>query len=418
MSILIKDINILTQDKLVEKTNIYIEYDRISYIGERTNFTADTVIEGRGRTVMPGFVNAHTHAAMVLMRGYADGLPLQKWLFDCIFPIEDKLCDKDIYWGTKLAILEMLSTGTVLFNDMYFFCDTFCEAVKESGIKVLCARGLTSDKISGFENDVKILENIKTYERFNGTENNRIHITFGPHAIYTCTPEYIAECAKIARQYNVKLHIHLSETETENSDAFIKYGKTPTEFMRDLGVFDTGCIAAHCVHLTENDMEILKQYKVDVVYNPESNLKLSSGIAPMKTLYEKGINLCIGTDGASSNNNLNMIEEMHTAALLSGIPTKDIFKMATQNGARALGFYDTGDVKEGMKADIIIVDTEKPHYYPKHDMYANMVYSAQGADVDYTIVDGKVLYKEGEYLTLDAEKIKYEVMQAKERLFG
>lgn len=416
MSILIKNADILSSGSLTENTNIFIEGSRISYIGDRNDFEADTVINGRHRVVMPGLINAHTHSSMTLFRSYADGLPLEQWLYTKIFPAEDKLAGEDVYNASALAILEMLSTGTTAFCDMYFFIEDIAKAVEQTGIRAKICRGLTNSSKSGFESDERIKENIDFFNKHHNTCGGRITVGFGMHSVYTCTPEYLKYCAGAVKELGAMSHVHLSETETENKNCIAAYGKTPAEIMLEAGVFDTPCIAAHCVHLSEEEMDILKSKGVTVAFNPTSNLKLKSGTADIDKMAQKGLNIALGTDGASSNNNLNMFEEMHIGALVSGLGSEQLLSMATVNGARALGIEDLGKIEQGATADMILVDTDKPHFYPDHDIAANMIYSAQGADVETTIVDGKILYDKGEYKTADFEKIKYNVTKSMERL--
>lgn len=418
MSILIKNATVLSCNTLAKNVNIFIEEDCINYIGEKDDFKADTVLNGNNRVVMPGLVNSHTHSSMTLLRNYADGLPLEEWLFTKIFPVEDKMSPTDAYHGTELAILEMLASGTTTFNDMYTwqFMDNIAKAVSESGIRANLTVGLLSGNTNGFETDERLNKNIELYKKFHGSEKGHIRIGFGLHSVYTCTPEYLKYCGEAAHSLGAMCHIHLSETLTENEGCMAKYQKTPTVLMNEAGVLDGPCVAAHCVHLNDNDREILAEKGVSIALCPSSNLKLKSGIANIPAMGS--LNLTVGTDGASSNNNLNMFEEMHLAALLSAFPAERVLSAATINGAAALDFENIGEVREGFKADLIIVDTDKPHHVPMHDLRAAMVYSAQGSDVETTIVDGKILYHKGEFKTADYERIKYDVQKSKNRLFN
>ena len=417
MSILIKNVRIITSGSDAYCANIYIENDKIAYIGDRCDFKADNVINGGGRVAMPGLVNCHTHSSMTLFRSYAEGLSLEDWLFTKIFPAEARLCGDDVKNGTLLAALEMIASGTTCFNDMYFFLDDIAEAVAQTGIRAQISRGLSNNDRIEYKDEEKYLDNLRFYKDYSGAADGRITAGFSLHAVYTCSPEYLKYVAGEVKKVGASMHVHLSETETENKNCIEAYGMTPTVLMEQAGVFDvTPCVAAHCVHLSDSDIKILKKHGVYVAVNPSSNLKLKSGIPGIKRLKDAGLALTIGTDGASSNNNLNMFEEMHLAALLSGLSPDEIITAATKTGAEALGLPDIGEVKEGFKADLILIDTDKPHFHPIHDLRADMVYSAQGSDVETVIINGKIVYKDREFLTADFEKIKFDAEKSKNRL--
>lgn len=416
MKTLIKNAKVLIGDSLKE-INILVEGEVIKYLGDEEPFV-DTVIDGTHKVALPGLVNAHTHSPMTLLRSYADGLPLEKWLFEKIFPIEDKMVYEDIYWGSMLGILEMIASGTTAFNDMYGFVEAIFEAVSDTGIRANLCRGLLSDKTKDFESDERLKANIEDFKKYNGALGGLVTVGFGIHSVYTCTPEYLRACAYEAKRLGSMAHIHLSETETENKNCIQKYGKTPTEQMHDAGVFDLPCVAAHCVHLSNTDMKILAAKGVSAAFNPTSNLKLRSGIAKIQDMIDAGINVAIGTDGASSNNNLNMMEELHIGGILSGVKSETAFNMGTKNGVTALGYKNIGEIKEGFKADIILLDVDKPHFYPVHDMRANIIYSASGADVCSVMVNGKLLYHKRQFLTADFERIKYNAEKCKNRLLS
>ncbi|MBQ7718019.1 MAG: amidohydrolase [Clostridia bacterium] len=417
MSILIKNIKIITSGSDIYEADVYIENDKIKYIGAGADFTADTVINGAGRVLMPGLINTHTHSSMTLFRSYAEGLSLEDWLFTKIFPAEARLCGEDVKNGTLLAAMEMIASGTTCFNDMYFFLDDILAAVSETGIRAQISRGLSNNDRIEYKNEEKFLDNLRFYKDFNGAADGRVTVGYSLHAVYTCSPEYLKYVAGEVKKSGGTMHIHLSETETENKNCLETYGVTPTVLMDRAGVFDISpCVAAHCVHLSDEDIKILQSKGVFTAMNPSSNLKLRSGIPDIKRLNYSGINWTIGTDGASSNNNLNMFEEMHLAALLSGLTPDEVITAATKTGAKALGLANLGEIKEGYKADLIIVDIDRPHFHPIHDLRADMVYSAQGADVETVIINGKIVYKNREFLTADFEKIKFEAEKSKNRL--
>jgi len=424
MNVLLKDIDIITADSgipFIKKGNIGICGDRIAFVrgsGEvPEGFKADRIIDGRHRLAMPGLVNAHTHCAMTLMRNMSDDLPLEEWLFDRIFPVEAKLTPENVYWGTLLGIIEMVKSGTTAFADMYLHMDEVARAVVESGIRAnLCRNPIK------YENGKKCepCDGFEYYRRWNGSANGRIRVYVEVHSTYLYTEESLKDAAQLAKEYGTGIHIHLLETAKEREESIAKYGMDSVEICEKCGIFDVPVLAAHCVHLSEEDVEILKAREVNVVHNPTSNLKLGSGIADIPRLIERGISVSLGTDGASSNNNLNMFEEVHLAALIHKgvnrdprlVSAEQAVMMATANGSKAIGFGgETGCIKEGLKADLIILDTDKPHFYPMNDPISAVVYAAQGADVDTVIVDGSIIMEGREFKTVDEERVKFEVAE-------
>jgi len=434
MGYIIENITVVTCDddgiKILKNAVVETEDNIITYVGPKKEFpdiNRKVRIDGTGKALIPGLVNAHTHIPMTLLRSYADDMDLHTWLFDHIFKIEDKLTDEDVYWGTQLGLMEMLSGGTTCFSDMYYYVDRIAEATAESGMRALLSRGLTNNEDKeDYGDDFRINEAVETFRKWNGEVNGRIRIAFAPHAIYTCAPKYIRAIRDTAEKFNAYIHVHLDETIKEHNDSLHQFGKTPARHLYDIGLFDLPTIAAHCVFVTEEDLDLMKEKNVSFVHNPGSNLKLGSGIAPVPEALKKGINVALGTDGASSNNNLNMWEEMNLAALIHkgarrdplAVKAEEAFKMATVNGARALGFNNTGKIKEGFAADMVIINLSKPHYLPEHNLLSNLAYSAQASDVETVFVDGKILYDKGEYRTLDREKILYNVNKVCRRLFG
>lgn len=382
---------------------------------------AETVIDGKNLIVMPGLINTHGHAAMTLFRSYADDMPLQQWLEQKIWPIEEHLESDDIYWASMLAIAEMIKGGTTTFTDMYFFMDRVAEAAAESGIRAVLSRGLVG---LGDGGDVGLSETEALINRWHGSENGRINIAIGPHALYTCPLQFLDKVMELAAKTGLPLQIHLSETRREVEDCLKEHGVTPPQLLLNSGLFNFDVTAAHCVHLSDADIDILAENKITVAHNPGSNLKLGSGVAPVVKMLQKGINVGIGTDGASSNNNLDMIEEMRLAALLAkGIamdPTllnaRIALQMATSIGAKTLFLKDTGTLREGAKADIVGLRCDRPHLTPMHDPLAHLVYASAAADVEMVIVDGKLLLSGGELLTIDEEKVRAEVNRSAQRL--
>lgn len=416
MNISINNIEALLPDGVHGNCSVYIEGNSISGIGiPPESFRADKIIDGRGKLLIPGLINSHTHSYMTVFRNYADDLSFHDWLFGKILPMEDKLSGIDCYWGTLLGIMEMLSTGTSCFLDMYIFPNTVTEAVCQSGMRAVLSRGLTGGVTDVGGGERRIREAISDIESCAG--NNRISFMLAPHAPYSCDEGYQREVAAAARELGVGIHTHLSESRRENDEILEKYGCTPTELMARTGLLTAGTVAAHCVHLTDGDIKIFRDRGISVATNPVSNLKLANGIAPVPELLEAGVNICIGTDGPASNNSLNMIREMGYAALLhkgvTGNPemmgAEEVLKMATRNGAAALGLGDiTGEIAVGKRADVTIIGLNKPNMLPHNSAVSALVYSANGSEVETTIVDGEILYDRGQFPTIDADRVIFE----------
>jgi len=432
IDLLITNVDIITMDDanmVIKDGCIGIKDGSISFISDSipNNIATKNQINGKGKLAMPGLFNAHSHSAMTLMRNYADDIALEAWLFDNIFPIEAKLTEKDVYWGTMLGIAEMVKSGIVAFADMYMFMDEVARAVTESGVKA----NICKSPVQFFEGgELKRLDKsqgtIDYYNKYHNSADGRIKVFVEIHSTYMFNEKTLSNAAALAKQLNTGIHIHLLETTTEVESSRRDYGMTSVEICKKTGVLDVPVLAAHCVHLTDSDMGIMKEMGCSIVHNPTSNLKLGSGIARVPQMLEMGINVCLGTDGAASNNNLNMFEEMNLAALIhKGVAmdpqlmkAETVLKMGTCNGARALGFGDSGMIKEGMKADIILIDTDKTHFYPKSNLVSAIVYSAQAADVDTVIVDGEVIMENRTFKNIDEERIKYEVDSLSSRLLS
>jgi len=420
MNTLIKDITVLTmgeEREPIKDTNIYIEGNEIKYIGElKEEFRVDKVIDGKRKVALPGLINGHTHIGMSLLRNYADDLPLHDWLTQKIWPVEAKLIGKDVYWGSMLSIVEMIRSGITCFADMYFFMEEVGKAIEESGIRGVLSRG-TIEEDDEKLNKEKIEYTRDLYKNWHGKANNRIKVMVAPHAPYTCSPDYLKELIALADELNAGIHIHLSETKKEVDDSFEEHEKSPIKHVYDLGLFKRPTLAAHCVHVSSEDIEILKKNNVQVVNNPTSNLKLASGFAPVEEMLNKGVNVALGTDGSSSNNNLNMFEEMHLASIINkavnksatSIPAIKALEMATINGGKALFWDDEiGSLEVGKKADLILVDMDKPHFYPIHNIVSALAYSAQASDVETVIVNGRIIMEDYYIKTVDEERIIFE----------
>lgn len=399
------------------KKNFFIgvKDGKIEYIGkEKPTGDWGEKYNGKHGLLMSGFVNAHSHAPMTLLRGYGENLPLDRWLNEKIFPFEAKLTDEAIEAATSLACAEMLRFGTVSFSDMYFFCQSMAKSILQSGIKCNLSRGITVFDDSDYKNLCAYKDNIDLIKNYQDAGDGRLKIDLCIHGEYTTTPKVVASLANHAKETSTNIHIHLSETKKEHEECKQRHGKTPAKYFADLGLFERPTTAAHCVWVEDEDIEILKKYGVTVACNPASNMKLASGFAPVPKMLEKGVNIALGTDGCASNNNLNIMQDLYLFALIyKGItndPTvitpEQAIKVATLNGFKSQGRKNSGKIALGQKADIIVINTDTPYMYPQTDILCNIVYCAQGNDVKLTMVDGKVLYKDGEYLTIDIEKVK------------
>ena len=406
--ILIKNIAIVTQNKrrqIINRGAIVIESDIIEALGSNQTIEkkyrrrAKKIIDGQGKIALPGLINAHTHLAMTLLRGYADDLPLEKWWFNHIYPAESKFTPKHVYWGSLLGTLEMIKSGTTCFTDFYYFQDQVAQASRRIGIRtVLGQAGLETPnfEFKTLDQAIEITQKlIKKYQN-----KDLIRVSLSPHMFQTISLDGYRKLKKIACQHNLILSTHLAETKQEVNYCLSKYKKSPVQVLSREGILDKKTLLAHCCWLTKKEIKVLSQLKASVVHCPISNMKLASGIMPLSEMLKAGINVCLGTDGACSNNNLDMFEEMKTAALLHKVsqlePTvagaQTILDMATINGAKALGLdKEIGSLEPGKKADLIIVDFEKPHLTPCHNIVSHLVYAVQGSDVETVVINGRII---------------------------
>ena len=377
----------------------------------------DEVIDGRGNLLIPGLYNTHCHAAMTIFRGYGEDLPLDRWLNEKIFPAEDKLTQVAVRTGTELAIAEMLANGIVSFSDMYMFEDMVGKAVLDTGIKANLSRSIVSFTDADPAADFRFDETRALVSEFHGADDGRILVDASLHAEYTNTERMTRFIAEYAVREGLGVQIHLSETEKEHAECMARReGRSPAAFFRDCGLFDARTTAAHCVWVTEDDMDILREKKVAVAHNPVSNLKLGSGVMPMRKMLDRGVLVTLGTDGAASNNNLDILKEMQYAILLgkgiSRAPEKvvasEMLPIATVNGALAQGRENCGKIETGYRADAVLIDLDSIHAIPSYGYETTLLYSANSSDVRMTMVDGRVLYRNGEYKTIDIEKLKYQ----------
>lgn len=411
MNILIENVKILTMadGEVIKNGNIYIENEKIKKItSDKIDFSYDKKIDGKNYLAMPGFVNSHTHVGMSLFRNFSDDVDLMTWLNEKIWPLEYKLIEEDVYWASLLSHAEMIMTGTTSFADMYYFEDQTIKALEKSKMRAQISRGLTLED----EDYTKIKENIDLFKKYENSQDGRINIAFGPHAVYTTDKNYLKEINKYAKKYKMPIHIHLSETKTENTDCMKRFNQSPTEVFEECGIFENKTIAAHGVYLSDKDLDILSKYDVSVVHNPSSNLKLSSGFLDCTRVINKKINLAMGTDSSASNNNLSMIKEISLTSLVSkynnpqNLKAYDVLKMATINGAKALGLDDKiGTLEEGKLADIILIDLNNPNHTPQNNLISSLPYSTFDKDVSYVIINGDLVYDDKKFVYLNEEEI-------------
>ena len=431
MKILFENANILLRKEghysVLNKAYLATDGKYISYIGkEKPNDIFDLVKDFSNKLLMPGLVNAHTHTPMVFLRGLGEGEKLDKWLNDYIFPTEAKMTPEIISTASYYAILELLASGVTSFTDMYFYPEETAEAVRRSGIKANLTKYIRCFDEDQKVEDSEIPASVKFYEEWNDKGDGRIKVDFGIHAEYTNKKFIVHEYSKICKEKNARMHIHLSETKKEVEECIEKYGVTPPKWFENLGTFDNPTSAAHVVWPEGDDLQILKNHDVTVMHNPSSNMTLGSGFAPVSKMLKLGINVALGTDGAASNNNLNMFEEMHMCAMLPNgfhldpqyLSCESVIDMATINGAKSQGRNDTGVLEVGMCADIIALDMKKIHLYPTLDYPALICKSAQAGDVCMTMVDGKILYENGLYFSLDRTKITEEFKALVEKFYN
>ena len=421
--ILIKDGYLITMDakrRVFERGSILVEGDKIVSVGEEVRGSAEEVIDARGKVVMPGLINAHTHLSMTLLRGLADDMALMPWLETKIWPIEKHLRNEDVYAGALLGCLEMIKSGTTCFADQYFFMESVARAVTESGIRGVLAHGMI-EAGKPDKGEAEIVASESFVKACHGMAEGRVRAMFGPHAAYTCSPEFLIRVKELAAKYRIGIHIHVSETKDEVELIQKKYGRRPVEHLDAIGFLGPEVLAAHCVWLNDGEIATLKMRGVKPVHCPVSNMKIACGVSPVPEMLHAGIWVALGTDGAASNNSLDMFKEMKFAALLNKVhrlnaevmPAQSVLEMATVNGAAALGLSsEVGSLEAGKKADIVIVDMEKPHLVPRHNVISHLVYSAVGSDVDTVIVDGKIIMSGRKVLSLDEQEVLNMAMEA------
>ena len=419
--LIIKADFVLKMDKglsVIENGAIAVKDGKIVFVGTSEEvfkkYAAGKTIGGKGYAAFPGLVNTHTHAPMVYFRGLEDDLPLKVWLEEHIWPAEEKwLSHEFVGDAVELACLEMLKAGITVYNDMYFYGDAIARSTKNIGMRAVIGAGILDFPSKTAKTTEEYFSNAENFIK-DWIGDELIVPGIAPHAPYTCSPDTMQRAKRLSGKYNIPLHVHLSETEWEVGEIRNKYGKTPIALLESIGILDERVIAAHCVWATDEEINILARRKVGVAHCIESNMKLTSGIAPVVKMLNSGVKVTFGTDGAASNNDLNILSEMSTAAkvhkAVSGDPTalnaKQAFLMATRWGAEALGLGSiSGSIEEGKSADIVIADMKKPHLTPMYDIYSHIVYSMNAADIDTVIVNGKVVIDNRRLTTADESEI-------------
>jgi 5-methylthioadenosine/S-adenosylhomocysteine deaminase len=431
VDLLIQNAMVLTlndSDDIFHPGGVAIRDDEIVWVGPEGTLPPQLEPEKRldmaGGLIMPGLVNAHTHAAMTCFRGLADDLPLSVWLNDHIFPAEKKISGELVYHGTLLACAEMILGGTTTFCDMYLFEDQVARAAREAGMRALVGEvlyGFPSPNYGSPEQGLSFTRDlIRSWEK-----DPLVSVAVEPHAVYTCPPDLLRACNEIAEEFQVPMIIHLSESEDEVREVKKRYGASPTVHLEKLGLLTEHLVADHCVVLNDREMDLLAERGVRVVHNPESNMKLASGVAPVPELLSRGVVVGLGTDGCASNNNLDMFAEMDTTAKLHKVhrldPTvmgaKTVTQLAVKGGCRALGLErQVGSLEPGKKADLIGLDLERPHLTPLYNIYSHIVYTASAADVTLTIINGRVVMRNRELFSLDVERVMAEVRAIAKRI--
>ncbi len=411
--ILIKNTKYIDVEESVVKgpCDVLIDGNRVKKIADNIDDAGAYTIDGTDKLLMPGLFNTHNHIAMSVFRNYADDMELMDWLQNKIWPLESKLTAEDIYWASLLTFIELVKTGTTAFNDMYMFCERVFDAANEIGMRGLIARGMTNDAVKK-EREANIRDMYEKYHQKDGL----LRLVIAPHAIYTTGPEYLKICIDLAKELDLIIHTHANETITEVNNSYKEYKKSPIKLFKELGMFDQKTILAHCVHLSEEDMDIIAKNNALVSLNVSSNMKLASGIPDIKNMSMRGIKLAIGTDGASSNNMQNMFTEMRAVSLAAKARSLDpkvmsadeVLKLATINPYKYI-FDEDINISEGSLADLILIDLDNTNLKPQNNLISAMVYSMNGSEVDTTIINGKIIMENKKMKNIDEDLVASKV---------
>lgn len=400
----------------IKKDDLFINGTKIESVGNNSvcNTECYEVIDAENKLIIPGLINSHTHVYMNFMKNSADDVPFDDWLYKRIFPVEARMEKKDYYWSTMLGLIEMIKTGTTCYLDMHICQDECAKAAKDAGVRAFIGKCLTGTDLyaDGYESFKNALAEKDKYE------SDLIKFVLSPHSVYACSPEFLKQVSSEAQNRGMLKHIHLSESHNEVKKCLSEYGRTPVEFLRDTGFLDDKTIAAHCVKLSTGDINILREKRVNVVTNPSSNAKLGNGIAPVSALMKSGVNVCLGTDSAASNNTLNMFREMGIFSFIHKANNESATELcadavlgcATVNAAKALGMETkTGVISEGAYADLVIIDLNSISLFPNNNIISSLCYSANGSEVESVMIGGRFVMKNRILTTIDAERVCYEV---------
>ncbi|MGD2144995.1 MAG: amidohydrolase [Anaerolineae bacterium] len=430
MRTLIRDVTAITldeEDRILRGAEIAIDGHTITAVGEAPSaFQPHHVIDGRERLALPGFFNAHCHAAMTLERGWAEDLPFDRWLNEKIWVAESALEEQDVYWGAALACCEMIRAGVVGFGDHYFWMTQVARVVEEAGLKANLAWCQFGTGVEHEIGGVTLGDTVGFVRDWHGAADGRIRCMLGPHSPYMCPPAFLRTVVDAAHELDVGIHLHVAESQDQVDRSLEVHGATPVAHLNALGVFVVPTLAAHCIVVDEEDVRILAQREVHVAHTPKTYLKLAMSVAPLPAFLKVGVRAALGTDGPASNNDMNMLEVLRITGLYhknalgepEALPRTKLLRLATRSGAQALGFDQSGVLAPGRAADLILLDTRAPHWFPRHDLAAGVVYAAHPSDVTHVIVDGKLLLRDGELLTLDEKRILYEAERRGFRMVG
>lgn len=414
MTLCITGGRVLLPDLAIREADVLIDTERGDILDVDANLDGDETLDANGGLVIPGLVNAHTHVAMTLFRGYADDKPVGAWLQEDIWPVEALLTPEDVRVGAELGVLEMIRSGTTTFADMYFEAGQTADVVRESGIRALLGRGTVTLGKDGDQVQEDVDRSIQVATALDGAADGRITTAAMPHALSTVGEASLRELVARSTDHGHRLHYHANENRETDVDPLVdEHGERPLVYADALGLLREGDFLAHCVHVDEAEIELLAERGVAAVHCPASNMKLASGMAPVQKMLDAGVTVALGTDGAASNNSLDMFDEMRDAAMVgklaagdaAAVPAETVLRMATSDGARALGI-DAGRIEPGATADLAVVDFDRPHLTPVHDEVSHLVYAASGADVRHTVCDGRVLMRDREVLTLDEDRVR------------
>lgn len=424
MNILIKNALAVLPGGCAENATVCVRDNIIAAVNSvPADFTADKVIDASDKLMVPGFINAHTHVHMTALRNKADDLNFMTWLFDKVIPMEDKLTPQDAYFSIQLAFMEMLESGITCFLDMHMFPDLIVRATLDAGMRAVISRGFQGGREDIEGGKRRIREAKADIEKYKGIPN--IDFMLAPHAPYTCDGDYLDEIAALADEMGLGINTHLSESQDEQDTIMKRYGVTPAEYYDSHGILRSNTVCAHCVYLSESDMELLAKRGTSVAHNAASNMKLGNGFADVTAMQAHGINVCLGTDSAASNNNQSILREMQLAALIhkgthreaTTLPASAVFDMATVNGAKALGLSDKiGEIAVGKCADLSLYDLNSPGFFPVGDPKAALCYSSAGLKAETVMVNGQLLLEKGEFKTIDAERVRHEIRELIKRL--